>query len=66
MNLQNGNRQSNLFLTQATFIEYVSVYVPVPTYSDFYHLMITFENSLDPDQAAQNVGPDLDPNYLTC
>ena len=29
------------------------------------HLPITFANSLDPDQARQNVGPDLDPNSLT-
>ena len=27
-------------------------------------LLITFANSLDPDQAQQNVGPDLDPNCL--
>ena len=26
------------------------------------HLLITFANSLDPVQARQNVGPDLDPN----
>ena len=26
---------------------------------------MTFANSLDPDQAQQNVGPDLDSNYLT-
>ena len=25
----------------------------------------TIANSLDPDQDGQNVGPDLDPNYLT-
>ena len=24
-----------------------------------------FANCLDPDQARQNVGPDLDPNHLT-
>ena len=29
-----------------------------------WHLLITFENSLDPDQARQNVGPDLDLNCL--
>ena len=29
------------------------------------HLLITFTNSLDPDQARQDVGPDLDPNCLT-
>ena len=28
-------------------------------------LLITFANSLDPDQARQNVGHDLDPNCLT-
>ena len=28
-------------------------------------LLITFANSLDPDQARQNVWPDLDPNCLT-
>ena len=27
-----------------------------------YLLLITFANSLDPDQDQQNVGPDLDPN----
>ena len=32
----------------------------------FYcRLLITFSNSLEPDQARQNVGPDLDPNCLT-
>ena len=28
-------------------------------------LLITFANSLDPDQDRQNIGPDLDPNRLT-
>ena len=28
-------------------------------------MLITFANSLDPDQARQNVGPDLDPSCLT-
>ena len=28
-------------------------------------MLITFANSLDPDQAQQNVRPDLDPNCLT-
>ena len=26
------------------------------------HLLVNFANSLDPDQAGQNIGPDLDPN----
>ena len=29
------------------------------------HLLITFVNSLDPDQDQHHVGPDLDPNHLT-
>ena len=28
-------------------------------------MLITFSNNLDPDQARQFVGPDLDPNCLT-
>ena len=34
-------------------------------YSDYGRLLITFANSLDPDQDRQDVGPDLDPNCLT-
>ena len=36
-----------------------------PVSGNFCRLLITFANSLDPDQARQNVGPDLDPNCLT-
>ena len=32
---------------------------------DFCLLLITFANSLDPDQDLQTVGPDLDPTCLT-
>ena len=32
---------------------------------DFFRLLITFANSLDPDQGQQNVGPDLDAIHLT-
>ena len=35
------------------------------TRGDFCCLVITFANSLDPDQGAHFVGPDLDPNGLT-
>ena len=31
---------------------------------NFCHLLITFANSLDPDQSRQNVAPDLDPNII--
>ena len=41
------------------------VFNSLPTRGDFCCLLITFANSLDPDQARQNVGPDLDPNCLT-
>ena len=42
-----------------------SVFNSLPASGDFCHLLITFANSLDPDQARQNVGPDLDHNRLT-
>ena len=42
-----------------------SLFISLPASGDFCHLLITFANSLDPDQARQNVGPDLDPNCLT-
>ena len=32
---------------------------------DFCPLLITFAYSLDPDQARQDIGPDLEPNCLT-
>ena len=32
---------------------------------DFCRLLIVFANNLGPDQARQNVGPDLGPNCLT-
>ena len=33
--------------------------------TDFHRLLIIFANSLDLDQAQQNVGPDQSPNCLT-
>ena len=35
-----------------------------PASGNFCHLLLTFASSLDPDQAQQNVGPDLDPNLF--
>ena len=32
---------------------------------NFCNLLVTFANSLDPDQDRQNIGLDLDPNRLT-
>ena len=37
----------------------------LPARGDICCLLLTFANSLDQDQARQNVGPDLDPNCLT-
>ena len=42
-----------------------SVYKADRAKPNFCCLLITFANSLDPDQVRQNVGPDLDPNCLT-
>ena len=42
-----------------------SLFDSLPANGDFCHLLITFANSLNPDQARQNVGPDLDPNCST-
>ena len=41
------------------------VFKSLPTRVDFCCLLITFANSLDPDQARQNVRPNLDLNCLT-
>ena len=42
-----------------------SVFNFLPASDNFCNLLITVINSLDPDQAGQNVGPDLDQNCLT-
>ena len=41
------------------------VFNSLSTRGDFCCLLKTFANSLDPDQARHNVGPDQDPNCLT-
>ena len=38
---------------------------PFPTCGDFRRLLIIYANSLDPDQAQQNVGPNLDQLFDT-
>ena len=40
------------------------VFNSLPARGNFCCLLITFGNSLDPDQSQQNVGPDLGPNCL--
>ena len=41
------------------------VFYSLPTRGDFCCLLINFANSLNPDQARQNVGPDPGLNCLT-
>ena len=41
------------------------VFNSFPASGDFCHLLITFADSLDPDQARLNVGLNMDPNCLT-
>ena len=50
----------NVHVVSRSFSEFYSLSAS----SDFYHLLIIFSNSLDPDQARQTIGPDLDPNCL--
>ena len=53
------------FLSVMIWIQTVRYSDSVPESGNCCHLLITFANSLDPDQDRQNVCPDLDPNCLT-
>ena len=52
-------------LARKKYQEGVMYLTLLPASDNFCHLQINFANSLDPDLARQNVGPDLDPNCLT-
>ena len=52
-------------LSQKVVSRSCSVFNTLPASGDFCRLLMTFSNSLDPDQARQNVGPDLDSKCLT-
>ena len=43
----------------------IFIFCSVLASGDFCRLQMAVANSLDPDQDQQNVGTDLDPNYLT-
>ena len=64
-----ANKRKKLERNEIDFSQGFSQKVVSRSYSLFnlcqLALLITFANSLDPDQAWQNVGPDLDLNYLT-
>ena len=73
--LSEGITVSSTFVSniwrRRNFCAYVQAYLDLcyfnsfPASGNFCHLLITFVNSLDPDQAQQNIGPGLDPNCLT-
>ena len=62
----------NFFLCDTKWISYSfflpSLFILINSFlvsHNFRCLLITFANSLDPDQDRHSVGPDLEPNYLT-
>ena len=50
--------------SQKEIVRRCSVFNSLPASGDVSHMLITFANSLDPDQARHFVRPDLDPNCL--
>ena len=65
---QHFNRMENNFsqeFSQKVVSTSCFVFNSLSARGDFCCLLISFANSMDPDQARQNVGPDLDPKCLT-
>ena len=58
-------KDKRMLIESRKLIETVSKINPFLASGDFCPLLITFANSLDPDQDRHNVDPDLDPNRLT-
>ena len=44
----------------------LAIYVTATASGAYCHPLISFANSLYPDQDQQNVSPDLGPNHWTC
>ena len=59
---RNGKKNNKKKTSVSTSLKAVDSF---PASGKFCHLLIIFANSLDPDQAPQNVGSDLNPNCLT-
>ena len=56
----------NWYKTAHRFSDFLRILNPfLATKGHYCRLLITFANSLGPDQDLQNVGPDLEPNHLT-
>ena len=68
-NVNFGNNPLNSFLTSGNLHDHVNFgNNPLNSFltsGNLYYLLITFANSLDPDQVRHFVGLDLDPNCLT-
>ena len=47
------------------FDKFLSFFNSLQANGEFCHLLMIFANSLDPDQARKNVGPDLDASFST-
>ena len=52
------------FIAHALYKYKVKLTLSMLTSGDFCRLLITFANSLEPDQDRQYVGPDLDPKLF--
>ena len=53
-------------LSRKYYQEVVQYLTLLSVSGNFCHLLISFANSLDPDQAQQYVGPDLYPKWMYC
>ena len=55
----------NIFKLEIRILKRLCSQCSLPASGEFCRLLITSANSLDPDQAGQNVPPALGPNGLT-
>ena len=63
--MESNETDSSQGFSQKVVSRSCSAFNSLPASGNFCHLLITYANSLDPDQAQHNAGPDLDPNCLT-
>ena len=54
-----GLKERNRCLILVPYLPLINMWYKGQLFTYLCHLLITFANSLDPDQAQQNVGPDL-------
>ena len=64
-NLHQNACFSKSFISSTFFANAAFPFNSFPTSGKLLLSVDNFANSLDPDQARQNMGPDLDPNCLT-